>query len=63
VPDAEIQPILNALGNLNEEINKAREEQRQKAWEKDKNTIIYSYSSLNPVFVVINERIKLFQKD
>jgi len=63
VSDSEMQPFLNALGNLNEEITKAREEQKQKAWEKDKKTTFKGMYSSVPVFVVINERIKLFQKD
>ena len=73
VPDAEMQPFLNALGKLNEEITKDREDKNKEFIEKQqqkrgKNTIppIVSkdamYSNV-PVFVVINERIKLFQKD
>ena len=65
VPDAEMQPFLTALGNLNEEINKAREEQKQKAVSEKVETIVVGYGSYSslPILVVINERIKLFQKD
>ena len=68
-----MQPILNALGNLNEEFTKAREDKEREFIEKQrqkrgkstfppivvKDNVMYSNV---PIFVVINERIKLFQK-
>jgi len=58
--DSDVQSILNALGALNEEFTKAREEQLQKAKEsKIKSTFTELYSDV-PIYVAINERRKQF---
>ena len=59
-PDSYAQSLLDVLGELNEEFLKAREEQKQKALEKNINTKFTETYSDVPVYVVIDEKIKHF---
>ena len=58
--DSYVQILLDALGELNEEFLKAREEQKQSALEKNINTKFTERYSDIPIYVAIDERIKHF---